>query len=448
MFEAGSGSRTLVLVSYSVLLRLGSSIDLAEDTDRRGATTIFLTRSMAYGSMWSGWVLGTSATSATKDSSDGEPDSDEITDSEDGEGYSCLDSGAFLHSVPDLRRLFLTTQDNSASLLSPAPDSSGTKQLILANRTFSLPSVPLCSSLEPEGETQVKGRWQAGQPPQRAAKQLLLSMLENFKSVLLSAPGSYLSHSTSLSDSGSPRPGTGTHSSGSPRLVTGTYSSSSSSACSPRLLPLLVSAAASDCPPLLGATAASDCPPLQGVAATSGCPPLLVVAAEEPVWLPETVTCGLCCEQGARASNEDMAFALEIYEKPMEHGSGDSPMSQPFSRAACFGVFDGHGGVEAAEYMTQNVPGSISNGYSHIGYSESGVEAAEHMTQNLPGLISKRCSHIKAQGAEEVTSIMLTLEAQLQERFNTEWYSMDRDPGTTALVATIIDDTLLVANVS
>lgn len=42
---------------------------------------------------------------------------------------------------------------------------------------------------------------------------------------------------------------------------------------------------------------------------------------------------------------------------------------------------------------------------------------------------------------------MRGLEEDLCARYHSEWQPIDRDPGSTALVATVMDDTLLVANV-
>lgn len=39
------------------------------------------------------------------------------------------------------------------------------------------------------------------------------------------------------------------------------------------------------------------------------------------------------------------------------------------------------------------------------------------------------------------------IEQELKHRFHVEWQPEDRDPGSTALVAAVMDDTLLVANV-
>eukprot|EP00967_Tisochrysis_lutea_P127011 scaffold215547_cov24-Tisochrysis_lutea.AAC.2 len=55
---------------------------------------------------------------------------------------------------------------------------------------------------------------------------------------------------------------------------------------------------------------------------------------------------------------QDFAFAL-----PLAHPSGvDSELLQ----AACFGVFDGHGGAEVAQSLAEHVPGRIQENVHQI----------------------------------------------------------------------------------
>mmetsp|Transcript_35519 Transcript_35519/g.78798 ORF Transcript_35519/g.78798 Transcript_35519/m.78798 type:complete len:563 (+) Transcript_35519:198-1886(+) len=146
-------------------------------------------------------------------------------------------------------------------------------------------------------------------------------------------------------------------------------------------------------------------------------PPMLYLLPAP--FLPEMVTIGHHCEQGCRNSMEDKAFAIDIRAEP--HSNWSVHGMHGFTHAACFGVFDGHGGVDVAE----------------------------HLTEELPKLIAAatRCGSIKQQGVQEVASIMLAVEEDMRMQLHPEWHAEGRDPGSTALVATIIDSTLLVANV-
>ncbi|KAG1663743.1 hypothetical protein FOA52_006112 [Chlamydomonas sp. UWO 241] len=125
-------------------------------------------------------------------------------------------------------------------------------------------------------------------------------------------------------------------------------------------------------------------------------------------FLPEALDVGLYCEKGCRAHNEDCAFAMMLEPSP----------TSSFAQAVCWGVFDGHGGVDVAEYLTAC----------------------------FPDLVAQRGRHIKEQGAIEVAAIMLSLEQELASRYHEEWAPEGRDPGSTALVATVMDDVLLIAN--
>eukprot|EP00955_Chlamydomonas_euryale_P025155 264928-Chlamydomonas_euryale.AAC.1 len=60
--------------------------------------------------------------------------------------------------------------------------------------------------------------------------------------------------------------------------------------------------------------------------------------APPPAFVVECLRIGMYCEKGSRDSNEDMAFAMSL--DPECHPAAG------FRRAACLGVFDGHGGVE------------------------------------------------------------------------------------------------------
>lgn len=58
---------------------------------------------------------------------------------------------------------------------------------------------------------------------------------------------------------------------------------------------------------------------------------------------------GVCSEQGCRGSQEDRAFAISLFDHHDER-------HHHFVRGACFGVFDGHGGHEAAQFLHDTVP--------------------------------------------------------------------------------------------
>ncbi|KAG1662645.1 hypothetical protein FOA52_009630 [Chlamydomonas sp. UWO 241] len=128
-------------------------------------------------------------------------------------------------------------------------------------------------------------------------------------------------------------------------------------------------------------------------------------------FLPACLRLGLCCEQGTRASNEDYAFGFSL--DPLGHSHAC------FTRCACLGLFDGHGGDEVAK----------------------------HLTEALPALIADRAGGIARGGGAEVAQLLLELEEQLELRYQLEWAPHERDPGSTALIATAMDGTLLVANV-
>lgn len=69
------------------------------------------------------------------------------------------------------------------------------------------------------------------------------------------------------------------------------------------------------------------------------------------------------------------------------------------------------------------------------------------------GSLSKMCVGLKLPACpptlslSQVATIMLGCEADLLLRYEEEWRPQDRDPGSTALLATVMDDRLLVANV-
>ena len=100
-------------------------------------------------------------------------------------------------------------------------------------------------------------------------------------------------------------------------------------------------------------------------------PPLLLLPA--PLFLPEALNVGLYCEIGDRLTNEDKAFYVKL-DHTVGHASG-------FQQAVCCGVFDGHGGVEVAQ----------------------------HLTDILPDLVAQRSHHIKQEGVQEVCGAGRTL---------------------------------------
>mmetsp|Transcript_14555 Transcript_14555/g.31700 ORF Transcript_14555/g.31700 Transcript_14555/m.31700 type:complete len:473 (-) Transcript_14555:1386-2804(-) len=123
-------------------------------------------------------------------------------------------------------------------------------------------------------------------------------------------------------------------------------------------------------------------------------------------WTPEFMQVGYHSNQGSRHSNEDSAFALT-------HSALDR------AHCASFGVFDGHGGAEAAEFMLEAVP----------------------------ELLLQRSSSICDEGSQAVADVVVDVEHRMRGHFQQQWQPMERDPGSTALVATIVNDTLHVANV-
>jgi len=81
-------------------------------------------------------------------------------------------------------------------------------------------------------------------------------------------------------------------------------------------------------------------------------------AGSPPPMVTERLAFGVSTAIGVRSTMEDFAFAL-----PLAHPSGvDSELLQ----AACFGVFDGHGGAEVAQSLAEHVPGRIQENVHQI----------------------------------------------------------------------------------